>query len=330
MSAAMMRRFGPLALAALQGWACGETRLLDGFSEGQTRLRLAPSEFVGSVPCRKGTPGALQAYGVVLQELALPNSADAGLTTAFTSGPVPCDQAVLFPTSAGRFYGAEIRGFDRVVNEAEARVVAPRWTATCGRGNATVGDAGLDPFRPTLSLRGITVAMRGCTSFDGPPADSPSQLLVDQRSALGERTCGQSAGEVSSFQATLDGVTRIARCGDPLVFDVAGLDRYHTIQLTGFGLDGDGGIPLDAGTPAPPALPPPAPPPPGVPDAGPDAGEALDASVSLPPAPEAPTDAGSSGLTAPLGVARWRTECVGRSLPGAVASAYCEPLEPLP
>jgi hypothetical protein len=327
MSAAMMRRFGPLALVALQGWGCGETRLLDGFSEGQTRLRLAPSEFVGSVPCQKGTSGALQSYVVRLQELDRPFELDGGLTTAFTSGPVPCDQAVLFPTSATRFYGAEIRGFDRAVNETDVETVAARWTATCGRGRPTVGDAGLDPYRPTLSLRGVTVAMRGCTSFDGPPAGSADQLVVDQASALGERRCGQAAGEVASFQATLAGVTRIALCGDPLVFDVAGPERYHTIQLTGFGLDGIGGPSLDAGTPAPL---PPTNVPPELPDASTDAGEALDASASVPTAPEAPTDAGSSALTAPVGVARWRTECVGRSLPGVAASAYCDPLAPLP
>src|SRR5688500_20022834 len=110
MSAAMMRRFGPLALVALQGWACGETRLLDGFAEGQTRIRLAPSEFVGSVPCQKGTPGALQSYVVRLQVLTRPAEADAGLTTAFTSGPAPGDQAVVVPAVPPQCHAAEIRG----------------------------------------------------------------------------------------------------------------------------------------------------------------------------------------------------------------------------
>jgi hypothetical protein len=327
MSAAMMRRFGPLALVALQGWACGETRLIDGFAEGQTRIRLVPSEFVGSVPCQKGTPGALQSYVVRLQLLTRPTEADAGATTAFTSGPVPCDQAVVFPAIPAQFYAAEIRGFDRALTEAEALVVDPRWTAFCGKGRPTIGDAGLDPYRPTYALRGVTVAMRGCTSFDGSSPGGADQIVVDQASALGDRRCGQAAGEVASFQATLAGVTRIALCGDPLVFDVAGPERYHTIQLTGFGLDGDAGISLDAGTPTP--LPPPGVPP-ELPDASTDAGEALDATASVPAAPDAPTDAGSSALTAPVGIARWRTECVGRSLPGVAASAYCDPLEPLP
>jgi hypothetical protein len=327
MSAAMMRRFGPLALVALQGWACGETRLLDGFSEGQTRLRLAPSEFVGSVPCQKGTPGALQSYVVRLQELDRPFEEDAGVTTAFTSGPVPCDQAVLFPSSATRFYRAEIQGFDRAVTETEVQTVEPRWTASCGRGRPTVADAGLDPYRPTLSLRGVTVAMRGCTSFDGLPVGSAGQLVVDQASALGERRCGQSAGEIASFQGTLDGVSRVALCGEPLIFDVTGADRYHTIQLTAFGLDGDGGTVLDAGLP-PPALPPPAAPA-TLPDASADAGDPLDASASEPPpAAEAALDAGAP--TGPVGVPRWRTECVGRSLPGVATSAYCDELQPLP
>lgn len=322
MSAAMMRRFGPLALVALQGWACGETRLLDSFAEGQTRIRLAPSEFVGSVPCQKGTPGALQSYVVRLQEQTPNVAGDAGLTTAFTSGPVPCDQAVLFPVVAERFYGAEIRGFDRAVTEAEVDATAPRWTATCGRGRITTLDAGLDPYRPTPGQRGTTVAMRGCTSFDGPPADSAGQLVVDQASALGERACGQSAGQVASFQGTLDGVSRVALCGEPLVFDVAGSERYHTIRLTAFGLDGDGGAALDASAPVPA-------PPPAAPADPPDASDVLDASLSAPPpAPASPSDAGAP--TAPVGEARWRTECVGRSLPGAATSAYCDPLQPIP
>jgi hypothetical protein len=321
MSAAMMRRLGPLALLTLSGAGCGEPRLIDSFTEGQTRLRLDPSQFVGSVPCRKGTAGALQAYAVRLQLVVGDLDTDAGLTTAFASGAVPCDQAVLFPAAAGRSYAAEIRGFDRAVSDAEVDTLPARWTARCGHGSESAPDAGLDPYRPTLSLRGVTVPIRRCTSFDdGEPGGGASRIVVDQASALGGLRCGQGAGEVVRLQGTLNGVTRSALCGDPLVFDVAGVERYHTIALTGFELAADAAAPVEA---SPPPTPPPA-----VVDASADAGEPLDA--SLVPAPVDPADAGTSPAAPIVGVARWSTQCVGRSLPGVSALAYCDPMRPLP
>lgn len=323
MWAAMIRRLGPLVLVALQGWACGETRLLDSFSEGLTRLRLAPSEFVGSVPCRKDTPGALRAYVARIHEVS-GTGADGGSSVVFTSGAVPCDQAVLVPTTATRFYAAEVFGYDDSVSDAELAPGNARWTATCGRGNAYATDAGLDPYRPTFSQRGLTVPMRGCTSFFG-GSEGASQLVVDQTGALGTRRCGQGAGEVSAFRGTLEGVSRTAACGQPLVFDVAGVEGYHTIDLVGFEASGDAG-PVDAST-LPPEGPPAA-----LPDASIDAGDALDA--GLPPGPPGPApgvDAGDAGAPVlVLGEPRWRTQCVGRSLPGFASPAFCDPLTPLP
>jgi hypothetical protein len=325
MSAAMIRRLGPLALVALQGWACGEPRLPEGFSEGLTRIRLAPSEFVGSVPCRKDTPGALQTYVATILEVTSAG-ADAGFTTSFTSGAVPCDQAVMVPSVAGRWYAAEVYGFDGTVSDAERAPRNARWTASCGRGNAFPrGDAGLDPYRPTLAQRGFTVPMRSCTSFFG-GGDGASQLVVDQIGALGTRRCGLGAGEVSAFRGTLEGVSRTAACGQPLVFDVAGVERYHSIELIGFEASGDAGSPPDAAA-APPDGPSSEPP-----DASIDAGDAL-LDAGSPPAPEAPDGGGPSDAGAPplvLGTPRWRTQCVGRSLPGVASPAFCDPLTPLP
>jgi hypothetical protein len=322
MSAAMMRRLGPLALLTLSGAGCGEPRLIDSFTEGQTRLRLEPRQFVGGVPCQKGTPGALQSYAVRLQQVTGDIDRDGGLTTVFSSGAVPCDQAVLFPAVAGRSYSAEIRGFDRAVNDAEVDALPGRWSATCGRGSESAPDAGFDPYRPTLSLRGVTVPIRRCTTFlDGAAGGVTSQIVVDQLSALGDLRCGQSAGEVASFQASLDGVTRTALCGDPLRFDVADAERYYTVALIGLELPADAAVPQGPSGPV-------VAPPPNVPDASTDAGEPLDA--SLVPVPVDPADAGASPAAPIAGVARWSTQCVGRSLPGVAALAYCDPLRPLP
>jgi hypothetical protein len=330
MSAAMRRRLGPLVLVALQGWACGDPRLLDGFTESATRLRLAPSEFIGSVPCLKGAPGALQTYVVRLQEVSNASGRDGGLIDAEAAVAAPCDQAVVFPALPLRGYGAVIHGFDRPVLASDLVAPSGRWVATCGHGSSDVPDGGLDPYRPTVSQRGFTVPIRGCTSFFAGAPGSTSQLVVDQLGALGSLTCGQGAGRVGAFQGTLNGVSQVALCGEPLVFDVTGPERYHTITLAAFELAADAGAldagATDAGLPAPvPATP--------VIDGGSDAGEAPDASLVAPPVPTpaGPSDAGTSGPVAiPLGAPRWSTQCLGRSLPGVAAAAYCDPLQPVP
>src|SRR5688572_23944839 len=199
MSAAMKRGLGPLVLLVLAGTACGETRLVEGFAEGQTRVRLEPREFVGTVTCRPNTANALHAYRVRFYEVDRAASLDAGLsfsTDFSSSGAAACDQASLFTPIAGRFYGAEVYGFDREPTESD--LVVPnlaRWRATCGRGSGASGipDGGIDPLRPTLALRGFTVPMRGCTTFEESPPTS-ALLVVDQASALAGRRCGQAAG----------------------------------------------------------------------------------------------------------------------------------------
>jgi hypothetical protein len=328
----MKRRFGPLALMAWFGFAslaCGESRLLDGFTEGQTRLRLVPSEFTGNVICEKGTPNALQSYVVRLEAL-LGAEVDAGLETAFTSGPIPCDQAVVFATVGGRLYSAEVFGFDVAVPATNVDVSLARWTSVCGRGRSSlaVSDAGLDPLRPTYSFRGATVPIRGCTAFGGDAnGEGASQLLVDQASALNGRACGQGADQVYAFQATLGRQTLLARCGEPLSFVVDRADRYYQIDLVALQAGADAGA-GDGGLPSAPASSPA--------DAGVDASvDALDASVSEPiptPRDAGAQDAGARDAGAPVlgGVPRWRTRCIGRALPGVTVPAYCDPLAPLP
>jgi hypothetical protein len=309
----MRRRLGPLALLALLGSACGEPRLLEGFTEGQTRIRLRPSDFIGSVECGRGVDGALQSYIARLQELSAGAAPDAGFTTTLTTTAVPCDQAVLFPAIAGRRYGAEIYGFDTEA-PTEADLGRARWTSVCGRGSSEPVDAGLDPYRPTLSERGVTVFLRGCTPFSGEPG-APTRLIVDTASALGPLQCGSGPGQVLALRGTLEGETRVAACQEPLVFEVPA-EGYYTIELTGLAADGDAGV-GDAG--APPAVVSDA----GPIDAGADAGDALDASLG------SPADAGTTPAAPPTGIPRWQTRCVGRALVGATATAVCDPLRPL-
>ncbi len=331
----MMRRFGPIVLVAFQASACSDARLLEGFAEGQTRIRLDPGEFVGFVPCLRGTPGALHTYVASFQRVEedgqLVDAMDGGAEAVLTSGPVSCDRGLSFPSLATRFYAAEIQGFDRDITAAEVGTVEPRWSATCGRGTASP-DAGLDPLRPTRSVRGSTVPMRGCTSFsDALPPRGLTQIVVDVQGALGDLRCGSGAGQVGFLEATLDGVGQAAVCGAPLVFTLSGVvGRYHTVSLTAFELSADAGVttapPLDA---APPVVEPTAS------DGGPDSGaDAAAAAGSVPgvvggiDAGLLQTDAGAPQALA--GVPRWRTRCIGRSVPGLANTAVCDPLEPLP
>ena len=319
MSAAMLRRLAPWALLALSSVGCGEPRLIESFSEGLTRMRLSPATFLGSTACQSGADGALRSYVARVQELGQ----DAGFTTVFTTDVVPCNQSVMFPVTPGRLYGAEIYGFASVPAEAEPDLSLAGWTAVCGRGAPILFpvDGGLDPYRPTVAIRGVTMQMRGCTLFsDAEPGGTRPLLSVDQASALGTLSCGQGAGEVSSFRATLGSQSSSAACGAPLLVEAPVANRFFTIELTGF--EGGGAPEIDAGAPPAPA--------PDL-DAGLDAAAPVDASVGAPGTDVPTVDAGpadAGGIV--TGVPRWRTRCIGRALSGLTTPAYCDPLQPLP
>jgi hypothetical protein len=324
----MRRWLSPCVLAALSLAGCGTARLPDGFAEGQTRIRVAPGDFVGEVPCIRGAEGGLQTYVVSLRQvdaagqgMAVP---DGGVSTDVVSPPVECDRAVVFPALPYLYYAATISGFDRPVTPAEAAVAAPRWVAVCGQGGQGADGSSL---APTRALQGLTVPLRGCTSFSaGNPGPGGSRLSVDVAGALGALRCGSGPGEVGFLEATLGSSRKSALCGQALVFDLSGPARYHDIELTGFEFGSDAGAsppPVQAGAPdGGPALLDA-----GLPDAAVDAGT-LDAS-----APSGGADAGFADAGSPpvglQGVARWQTQCLGRSVPGVVTTADCAPLQAL-
>jgi hypothetical protein len=319
MSPPMMRWLGPCIFVALASLACGESRLLEGFSEQDTRIRLAPESFRGDVPCAPGTPGALQSYAVTFREVRQsPLQSDAGLYRA-TSAVAACDRAVLLNAQPGRIYGADIYGFDRVFVGSEPPLDQARWTARCGDGEGAA-DAGLTG--PTRAIYGAIVSMIGCTTFSGPGnVSAGTQLLVDQAGALGELQCGSEPGQVSRLEGVLGGTRVSARCGDPLAFDLPSEAQLYTVELTGFGASAASmpplGDPLDASLPASPAD--------ATADAAASDSGALDA--GLLPAPE---QAGDAGAGSGLEIARWRSQCTGTSVPGATAVATCDPLQAIP
>jgi hypothetical protein len=326
----MKRWLSACVLAA--PWACSDARLVDGFVEGQTRIRLSPSEFVGELPCRPGTAGALQSYVARLHQVdssgQVADPPDGGVSTAQTSRLAPCNRAMLFPAVPTQSYAAEILAFDRDIGEGEALTVEPRWRATCGFGDTAGADAGRDMYAPTVAQRGLTVPLRGCTLLgEGAPVQGASRLLVDVPGALGPLQCGQGAGVVGFVEAVLGVSRQSVLCGEPLVVEVAGPARYHTLTLTGFEVSADAGVPApEAGAPsvAPDA---------SLPEAGVGSDAGLDAAVGTvngsPPADAAVLDAGIPDIGW-VGIPRWRTQCIGRSLPGIVSTATCDPFVPLP
>lgn len=328
MPAPMRRWLSASIWAALSGWGCSNPRLSDGVADGATLIRVTASAFVGSVTCVRGASGALQSYVVKLQRVdAAGQLADGGVANGDLqiSPPVPCDRAVLFPALPERGYAAEISGFDQPIAASEASSVVPRWTSICGRGGGVL-DAGLDPLAPIQAVRSATVPLRGCTPFDGGGLET-SRLLVDTQGALGALRCGPAPGQVAFFEARLESSSARAACGQPLSLAVTGPASFQTLDLTAFEASFDAGVPgapdagaqpvagepLDAGSLADAALDA-ATPEDGTPGSAPDAGGA-------PPAPD-------GGALSPelVGIARWRTQCVGRSLPGVLNPTTCDPL----
>lgn len=311
----MMRWLTLCSFAAIGALACGESRLIDDFTEQATRVRINPEAFRGSVPCRSGVAGALQMYAVRFVALnPIPMQGDAGLFEAL-SPAVPCERSIALDAFAGFRYAADVYGFDRVLDNGELPLAEARWTANCGRGE-------LDgPLAPTLAVYGTMAPLTGCTTFSGEGAGR-TLIVVDQGSALGNLQCGTQPGQVVRLEGVLDGVRASARCGEPLALEVRGVAGVHTIELTAFEAI-PGATPV---TPVPPA---------DLLDASvPEAGDAAsDAAAPIvdggAPPSGTPADAGApdAGLQ---DVARWRSECVGRAQTGLSSVASCEPLQALP
>ena len=328
----MMRWLGPCILAAWASLGCGQSRLLDTLTTQDTRLRLVPESFRGNVPCAKGAPGALQVYVAHFEEVS--ESAlqpDAGLRRV-TSDPVPCDRAVVLDdVLPGIAYVADVYGFDRAVTESEPALEQARWTASCGRGSGTSApDAGLGG--PTRAVYGALVAMTGCTTFSGAGSDGTS-LVVDQAGALGSLRCGTGPGQVSRLEGVLEGTRVSAACGAPLAFALPAAARYYAIELTAYEASpsstsapppADGAVadPLDASVPDATAA--------DATAAAVDAAPEAELDAGAPPAPGQAGDAGPSDAGQDLGIARWRSQCAGTSLPGVSSVATCDPLQAIP
>ena len=147
---APMKRLLGLAAVSLSLTGCGDSGAGGSGRAPATAISLQPAQFLGNVPCLDA-PGALRRYVATLIDVsdyreAGPPPGDFVIPSV---GPVPCHQGVEFhQIEEGHQYEAEIEGYDRedivalqvgsriMVDAATGAVVAPRWTASCGRGFA--------------------------------------------------------------------------------------------------------------------------------------------------------------------------------------------------
>lgn len=283
-----------------------------------------PQQFDSAVAC-VDAPGGMRLYVATLFDLA--EDFDAALPQLASSPPTPCTTPVGFGyVEPGRKYRAEIDGYDldnlealtagnRLLRRRDTGDLAvPRWRASCGNPlpDAVNSDGGDLSFLegPAEAFRNASVTVRGCTPFsDEDMTPQSASIRVDLTLALGELQCGDSPGEITSYEVTVrdSASASSASCTSPLTFDGLDANTTYFFDVTAF----EAASVADAGSNG------------GSRDAG---GAALDAAIADAAVADASVaDAAAIGAAA----ARWRTTCYQRALAGVQQTAICEPLAPI-
>jgi hypothetical protein len=156
------------------------------------------------------------------------------------SNPVSCGTAVGFArVTPEHRYSVDIQGFDRsdlVVHEpgveatfdappppvrdvATGETVAPRWTATCGKGTA----------RSAVVRR-----LRECTPVVDAEPSTLTAVELRPDLALGSSTCGAGAGDVDHFEVTSASGVRTLSCGETLRIEDAVPGRTLVVGVLAF------------------------------------------------------------------------------------------------
>jgi hypothetical protein len=191
-----------------------------------TLVQVSPGEFLGTVPCRPGATGAMQAYVATIFDVGL----DTDPTPPFalpSSGPVSCKNPVSFSrVLEPRRYQARVDGYDRAdllpLGSDDPRVtlgvpilvdpitgdrVPPRWTTTCGES------------KPVTARLANVRTISNCDPLVDSGTPAPTTVEVTIESALGELECGSEPGQIERFEVGLiGGPRRSASCGETLTF----------------------------------------------------------------------------------------------------------------
>lgn len=184
--------------------------------EQLTLLRVAPEDFLGTLPCQEGGVQSYQARLVDVTE---------GMDAAFAlpaSHLASCNAETLFQhVGAGRRYIAQIAAFEEdglrpqnsgstVVVDSTGQRVEPKWSTICYGDDrvdySQLGGGGAGGAKPEAEALGVeayfktTTTIRGCTPF---ASDSASTTLTfDAAALLVGLSCGVEAGQVDSFSVS--------------------------------------------------------------------------------------------------------------------------------
>lgn len=215
-----MRRSAWLFLLAIS--ACSSGTSDPALFTQPTRVRVSPAAFLGDTPC--SDEGGMRLYQATLLDVT------DGLESAFalpSSALVACTADVEFQfVEAGRYYIAEVRGFDRgdlstaskgapVVVDESGAPVTPRWETTCwGQDGVTPDDFGLGGAMdeaaggvgqagPDLGVRSFSrtiVTVRGCEPLSDSGTDGKTRVSITIEDALVDLGCGEGPGDIYRFR----------------------------------------------------------------------------------------------------------------------------------
>lgn len=220
-----MRRYAWLSALAI--YACSNGTSDPSLFTQPTRVRVSPSAFLGDTPC--SDEGGMQLYQATLFDVT------DGLEGAFalpSSDLVACTADAEFQyVKAGRYYLAEVRGYDRsdltvatkgapLAVDDSGTPVAPRWETTCwgqdgvtpqdfGLGGADLGSpveeaaGGMGGASPALGVRSFSktiVTVRGCEPLSDVGTDGKTRVSIAIDKALVDLRCGSGEDEVGFFR----------------------------------------------------------------------------------------------------------------------------------
>lgn len=227
-----LRWFVSTALLAL---SCNEDETTTDVTETQTSLLILPEAFLGAAACGSET-GGLLSYQAALIDVT--NGLSEAVTV--TNSPlVDCTSTVAFEdVEVGHRYGARIAAFDAaglraesegspIVVDAEGNQVLPKWTTTCTGHDGEIeqalggasgqadgeGGASTNISLGVLAVDHAAVPIRGCTPLSGDFSPELTGVRLDLTHFLGALSCGDQAGEVLDFEATLGGTASAGGAG---------------------------------------------------------------------------------------------------------------------
>jgi len=163
---------------------------------------------MGQVPCLD-TQGAAKLYVATLEDVTSNLFGQAGAPVASfvlpSSAPTSCHLPVGFGfVVAGHEYAADIQVYDRsdlvaaapggaIMLDPAGSHVAPRWTTSCGRDPLLTGEG------PTICASNVMATVTGCIPLINSAAPTETVVAIRPKDALGNLSCGDSAGQIGSF-----------------------------------------------------------------------------------------------------------------------------------